>query len=145
MTNMYQNQSGQTTDREQLIAHCGLYCKYCPSFTSGKCDGCRGNSAKSAVVYKQCQVKPCCAENKFYTCGDCTTFTSTKDCKKYNPLILRFASWLESSDRSKALAMIKEQGRAAFAAYMEEKNWVIFKTKDTFLNKKYGKRLNEKY
>jgi len=144
MTNKQQNQSEQMTDNEQLIAHCGLYCKYCPSFTSGKCEGCRGNSAKSAVVYKQCQVKPCCVENGFFTCADCTLYTSTKECKKYNPLLLKIASWVESSDRSKAIEMIKRKGRAELAAYMEEKNWVIFKTKDTFFNKRYGKKLNEK-
>ena len=144
MTNRHQNQIEQMTDNEQFIAHCGLYCKYCPSFTSGKCEGCRGNSAKSAVVYKQCQVKPCCVENGFFTCADCTKYTSARDCKKYNPLLLKFASWLESSDRSKALEMIKSKGRVEFLSYMEDKNWVIFKTKDTFLNKRYGKKLNEK-
>ena len=69
---------------ENLIAHCGLYCGACPSFKSGKCDGCRGNSAKSAVVYKKCKVKPCCADNGFFTCADCTIYASTKACKKYN-------------------------------------------------------------
>ena len=144
MINENQNQSEQMTGNEQFIAYCGLYCKSCTSFTSGKCEGCRGDSAKSAVLYKQCQVKPCCVENGFFACADCTKYTSTKECKKYNPLLLKFASWLESSDRSKAIAMIKEKGRAEFAAYMEEKNWVIIKTKDTFLNKRYGKRINEK-
>ena len=144
MTNENQNQSTQTTDNEQFIAHCGLYCKACLSFTSGKCDGCRGNSAKSAVIYKQCQVKPCCVENGFFTCADCTIYASTKDCKKYNPLLLKVASWIESTSRSKAIEMIKEKGRAEFLAYMTDKNWVIIKTKDSFLNKRYGKRINEK-
>jgi len=141
MTN--ENQNEQTTDSEQLIAYCGLYCGACPSFTSGKCDGCRSNSAKSAVVYKACQVKPCCVENGFFTCADCTIYASTKECKKYNPLLLKIASWVESSDRSKAIKMIKEKGRAEFAAFMEEKKWVCFKTKDSFFNKRYGKKLNE--
>ena len=144
MTNKEQNQSEQMADNEQFIAHCGLYCKFCPSFISGKCEGCRGNAAKSAVVYKQCQVKPCCVENSFFTCADCTLYASTKECKKYNPLLLKIASWVESSDRSKAIEMIKRKDRAELAAYMEEKNWVIFKTKDTFFNKRYGKKLNEK-
>jgi hypothetical protein len=137
------SKSEQVTDKEQLIAYCGLYCGACPSFTSGKCDGCRSNSAKSAVRYKQCQVKLCCAENGFFTCADCTIYASTKDCKKYNPLLLRIASRIEGSDRSKAIEMIKAKGRAEFLAFMEDKNWVIFKTKDTFLNKFFGKKVNE--
>ena len=144
MTNEYQNQNEQTTDNEQFIAYCGLYCKACPSFISGKCDGCRSNSAKSAVLYKQCKVKPCCNENKFFTCADCTIHESTKDCKKYNPLLLKIASWIESTDRSKAIEMLQKEGRAAFAAFMEDKKWVCFKVKDSFLNKRYGKRINEK-
>jgi len=144
MTNKNQNQSEQTTGNEQLIAYCGLYCKACPAFESGKCDGCRGDSEKSAVVYKKCQVKPCCVENGFFTCADCTIYASTKDCKKYNPLLLKVASWIESSDRSKAIEMIKTKGRAEFLAFMEDRNWVTIKTKDSFLNKRFGKKINEK-
>ena len=144
MTNNHQNQNEQMTGNEQFIAYCGLYCKACPSFTSGKCEGCRGNSAKCAVVYKSCQVRPCCIENGFFTCADCTIYTSVKECKKYNPLLLKIASWIESSNRSKAIEMIKEKGRAEFLAFMEERNWVIIKTKDTFINKKFGKKVNEK-
>jgi hypothetical protein len=144
MTNKHQNSSEQIIGNEQLISYCGLYCKACPAFTSGKCDGCRVNSEKSAVYYRKCKVKPCCIENGFFTCADCTKYTSTKDCKKYNPLLLKIAAWVESSDRSKAIEMIKAKGRAEFLAYMEDKNWVAIKTKDTFINKKFGKRVNEK-
>jgi len=133
----------QINKDENLIAYCGLYCGACPHYTSGKCDGCRGNSAKSAVVYKACQVKPCCAENEFFTCADCTIYASTNECKKYNPLLLKIASWVESSDRSKAIEMIKTKGRADFLTFMTEKNWVCFKTKDSIFNKKFGKKANE--
>jgi len=129
---------------ENLIAHCGLYCGACPSFKSGKCDGCRGNSAKSAVMYKRCKVKPCCADNGFFTCADCTIYASTKACKKYNALFPKIAAWIESSDRSKAIEMIKIKGRTEFLTFMADKNWVTFKTKDTFFNKWFGKKLNEK-
>jgi hypothetical protein len=129
---------------ENLIGHCGIYCGACPSFISGQCDGCRGNSAKSAVLYKQCKVKPCCANNGFFTCADCTIYASTKECKKYNPLLLKIASWIEGSDRSKAIEMIKAKGRAEFLTFITDKNWVCFKTKDTFFNKRFGKKLNEK-
>jgi hypothetical protein len=133
----------QVNKDENLIAYCGLYCGACPSFISGKCDGCRTNSAKSAVVYKACKVKPCCVENEFFSCADCTICTSTKECKKYNPLLLKIASWVESSDRSKAVEMIKTNGRAEFVAFMTEKNWVCFKTKDSIFNKRFGKKVNE--
>jgi|TergutMp193P3_1026864.scaffolds.fasta_scaffold252214_2 hypothetical protein len=143
MTNNQQNQSEQMTDNEQLIAYCGIYCGACPSYTSGKCEGCRSKSAKSSVKYKKCEVKPCCVENGFFTCADCTIYASTKECKKYNPLLLKIASRIEGSDRSKAIEMIKEKGCAEFTAFMEERSWVCFKTKDTFLNKRFGKKVNE--
>ena len=128
---------------ENLIAHCGLYCGSCPSLTSGKCDGCRGDSEKSAVVYKSCKVKPCCVDNGFFTCADCTIYASTKACKKYNALFPRIASRIEGSDRSKAIDIIKTQGRAALVTFMADRNWVTIKTRDTFFNKRFGKRLNE--
>jgi hypothetical protein len=129
---------------EKLIAYCGLYCGACPTYIKGKCEGCRGDSSKCAVLYKQCKVRPCCADNGFFTCADCTIYASTKECKKYNPLLLKIASWVESSDRSKAIEMIKAKGRACFLTFMTDRNWVVFKTKDTFINKKFGKRLNDK-
>jgi len=129
---------------EKLIAYCGLYCGACPTYIKGKCEGCRGDSSKCAVLYKQCKVRPCCADNGFFTCADCTIYASTKECKKYNPLLLKIASWVESSDRSKAIEMIKAKGRADFLTFMTDRNWVVFKTKDTFINKKFGKRLNDK-
>jgi hypothetical protein len=134
----------ETKKDENLIGYCGIYCGACNAFTSGKCDGCRGNSAKSAVLYKQCKVKPCCGDNGFFTCADCTIYASTKECKKYNPLLLKIVSWVESSDRSKAIEMIKDKGRAEFLTFITDKNWACFKAKDTIFNKKYGKRLNEK-
>ena len=130
-------------ENEQFIAYCGIYCKACQSFTSGKCEGCRSNSEKSTVLYKKCPVKPCCIENNYFTCADCTNHISAKKCKKHNPLLLRIASWIESHSRSKSIEMIKAKGRTEFAAYMEEKKWVIIKTKDSFFYKRFGKKVNE--
>ena len=144
MTDKNQNRNESVAGNEQFIAYCGLYCKECSLFTSGKCEGCRGNSPKCATGYKSCKVKPCCVDNGFFTCADCTIYASVKECKKYNPLLLKVASWMQSSSRSKGIEMIKEKGNAEFVAYMEDRNWVIIKTKDSFLNKKLGKRLNEK-
>ena len=133
----------QIDKNENLIGYCGIYCGACLSFKSGKCDGCRVISPKSAVVYKACKVKPCCVENGFFTCADCTIYASVKECKKYNPLLLKIASWVESSDRSKAIEMIKEKGLTECVAFLDEKQWACFKVKDSFLNKRYGKRVNE--
>ena len=144
MTNEQKNQNKQMTDNEQLICYCGLYCKYCPAFTTGKCDGCRVNSAKTAVYYKKCKVKPCCVENGFFTCADCTIYASTKECKKYNPLLLKIQSWIGSVNRSKCIEMIKEKGCAELSAFMEDKNWVLFKTKETIFNSNFGKKVNKK-
>jgi hypothetical protein len=143
MTNKHQNQSEQMTGSEQLISYCGFYCGACPTFTSGKCEGCRGDSPKCAVGYKTCSVKPCCVENGFSTCADCTIYTSLKECKKYNPLSIRFGEWISNTSRGKAIELIREKGQTEFSTFMTAKNWVTIKTKDSFLNKKFGKKLNE--
>ena len=134
----------QITANENLISHCGFYCGACPTYLSGKCEGCRGNSPKCAVGMKNCKVKQCCAENGFFTCADCTKFAATKSCKEYNPLFIRFGEWVSSTSRGKAIEMIREKGLTEFLSYMTEKNWVTIKTKDSFVNKKLGKRRNEK-
>ena len=131
------------TSNEYLISHCGFYCAACPTFLSGKCEGCRGISPKCAVGVKKCQVKQCCVENGFFTCADCTIFASTKDCKKYNPLSIRLGEWISSTSRRKAIERIREKGRTDFLAYMVDKKWVTVKTKDTFVNKKLGEKREE--
>ena len=128
---------------ENLISYCGFFCGACPTYTSGKCEGCRGDSPKCAVGVKNCQVRECCVENVFFTCADCTKYESTKGCKKYNPLSIRFGEWISSTSRRKGIEMIREKGEAEFLAYMSGENWVTIKTKDNFLNKKLGKKLNE--
>jgi hypothetical protein len=50
---------------------------------------------------------------------------------------------IEGSDRSKVIEMIKIKGLAETTAFMGDKQWVCFKTKDTFLNKRFGKRVSE--
>jgi hypothetical protein len=134
----------QIVSSEILISYCGFYCGACPTCLSGKCEGCRGNSPKCAVGMKNCQVKQCCVENGFFTCADCTKFVTTRDCKKCNPLFIRFGEWVSSTSRRKGIEMILKKGKSEFLAYMCEKNWVTIKTKDNFLNKKLGKKLNEK-
>jgi hypothetical protein len=134
----------QIDKEENLISFCGLYCVACPTYKSGKCEGCRGDSPKCAIGYKNCPVKQCCVENGFFTCADCTQYVSTTECKKYNPIHVRFGEWISGTCRGKGIEMIRKKGRTEFLTYMTDKNWLTFKTKDTFLNKKLGKKLNEK-
>ena len=143
MTNEQQNQGENTPDKEQFISYCGFYCAACPTYTSGKCEGCKGDSEKCAIGYKNCPVKQCCVENGFFTCADCTKYASTKECKKYNPALIKFGEWVSNTSRRKAIEMIKEKGQSEFLDYMTDKNWVTIKTKDSFMNKKFGKKLNE--
>ena len=129
---------------ENLISYCGFYCGACPTYISGKCEGCRGDSPKCAVGVKKCQVKQCCVENEFFTCADCTKYESTRECKKYNPLSIKFGEWASSTSSRKGIEMIREKRQAEFLTYMTDKSWVTIKTKDSFVNKKLGKKLNEK-
>jgi hypothetical protein len=57
---------------------------------------------------------------------------------------IRLGEWVSSTSRRKAIELIKEKGKAEFLDYMTDKNWVTVKTKDTFVNKKLGKKLNIK-
>lgn len=130
----------QIISNENFISHCGFYCGACPTYLSSKCEGCRGSSPKCAIGVKNCLVKLCCVENDFFTCADCTKYATTRNCKKYNPLFIRFGEWISSTSRRKAIELIQEKGRVVFLAYMVDKQWVTVKTKDTFINKKLGKR-----
>ena len=134
----------QIVKGENLISYCGLYCGACPTYKSEKCEGCKGDSPKCAIGYKNCPVKLCCVENGFFTCADCTKHTSTKECKKFNPIHVRFGEWISGTCRGKGIEMIREKGRTEFLTYMADRNWLTFKIKDTYLNKKLGKKLNEK-
>jgi hypothetical protein len=125
---------------ENLISYCGLYCGACPTYIKGKCEGCRGNSPLCAVGYQKCKVKPCCIEHNYFSCANCKEFSSVKLCKKYNPLSIKFGEYISCTSRAKSIEMIKEKGVIAFVEYMVSKEWVTMKTKDNFLNKKFGKK-----
>jgi len=121
MTNKHQNQNVQLSDDEQFISYCGIYCKECTVFLSGKCEGCRVNS----TGYKECEVKPCCVEKGFFTCTDCTKYASAKDCIKYNHSLIKVDACIQSTSRIKAIEIIQAKGRADLLAYMIDINWVI--------------------
>lgn len=101
-----------TTD-EKLVSFCGLYCGACKAFLSEKCPGCSENKRAS-----WCKVRSCCQEHNYGSCGDCKEFTDPADCKKFNNFISKIFSFIFSSDRHAGVMMIKDRGRAGFAAEM---------------------------
>jgi hypothetical protein len=125
---------------ENLISYCGFYCGTCPTYTGGKCEGCRGNSPLCAVGYHKCKVRPCCIENAYFSCADCEKYITVKSCKEYNPLSIKFGEYISCTSRQKSIEMIREKGVTAFIEYMVSKEWVTMKTKDNFLNAKLGKK-----
>lgn len=113
----------------RIISYCGFYCNACPKFKKSDCEGCKGDSPKCAGGYKPCQVRPCCIENEFTSCAECDKYESVKDCKKYNPLMIRFGQFLTQTSRRKGIEMIKEKGEREFLEFMSERNWVTIKNK----------------
>jgi hypothetical protein len=111
-----------------LISYCGFYCGACHKYTKGECTGCKGDSPKYAVGYKACKVRPCNLENGYSTCADCKKFDSVKDCKIYNPFMIRFGQFITRTSRRKGIEMIKEKGETAFVEFMADKKWVTVKT-----------------
>ena len=113
---------------ENLISYCGFYCGACPKYQKGQCKGCKGNTPDCAVGYNACKVRPCCLENSYSSCADCKKHNSVKDCKDYNPLMIRFGQFITRTNRRKGIEMIKEKGTAGFLNFMIDKNWVTMKT-----------------
>ena len=112
-----------------LVSYCGFYCGACPTYIKGKCEGCKGNSPKCAVGYKGCKVRPCCIEKEISSCAHCNEFDSVKECKIYNPFIIRFGQFLTRTNRRKGIEMIKKKGEVEFVKFMTSKNWVTIKNK----------------
>lgn len=112
----------------KMVSYCGFYCGECPTFKKGKCEGCKGDSVKCAVGYKVCKVRPCCIENNYSSCADCTKYTSVQSCKLYNPFLINFFQFILKSSRRKGIEMIKEKGELEFAKFMVDKKWVTIKT-----------------
>jgi len=116
------------TANENLISYCGFYCGACPKYLKEECSGCKGESPECAVGYKPCKVKPCCVENKYSSCADCTKHSSVRYCRDYNPLMIRFGQFITRTKRRKGIEMIKEKGASEFMNYMIAKKWVTIKT-----------------
>lgn len=112
---------------QHLISYCGFYCGACPKFLKNQCMGCKGDNSLCAMGYKACKVRPCNIKNGYQSCAECNKYTSVKDCKDYNPLMIRFGQFVTRTNRRKGIEMIKEKGLDGFLLYMKEKGWVTVK------------------
>lgn len=117
----------ETNVDTNLISYCGFYCGACPKYKKGDCIGCKGDSPQCAVGYKSCKVRPCCIKKGINSCADCDEYNSVKDCKIYNPLMIRFGQFITRTSRRKGIEMIKEKGETEFVKHMTNKNWVTIK------------------
>ena len=113
---------------ENLISYCGFYCGACPKFLKGQCKGCKGNTPDCAAGYNACKIRPCCLDNGYSSCADCKKHVSVRDCKDYNPLMIRFGQFITRTNRRKGIEMIKEKGTAGFLNFMFDKNRITMKT-----------------
>ena len=113
-----------------LTSYCGFYCGACPKYIKKQCFGCKGDSPQCAVGYKSCKVRPCCLENAYSSCAECKKYDSVKDCRIYNPLMIRFGQFITRTNRRKGIEMIKEIGEDEFVSFMSAKNWVTIKNKN---------------
>ncbi|QGY46040.1 hypothetical protein GM418_20925 [Maribellus comscasis] len=112
-----------------LISYCGFYCGACPKYIKKECSGCKGDASDCAVGYKTCKVRPCCIKSGFDSCASCDKYKTIKNCKIYNPLLVRFGQFITQTSRRKGIEMIKEKGESEFIRFMMDKNWVTIKTK----------------
>jgi hypothetical protein len=98
-----------------LVAYYGLYCGACKTYLKEKCDGCHRNEKAS-----WCTVRSCCAGKGLASCAECTDFSETKDCRKFNNFISRMFGLLFRSDRAACINQIKDLGLVGHAKRMAE-------------------------
>lgn len=126
--------SDNNTFDQNLVSYCGFFCGACPKFNKGECRGCKGDNPLCAVGYRKCTVRPCCIENNYSSCAECTLYKSVKDCVKFNPWEIKLGQFITRTKRRKGIEFIKEKGEAAFIDFMKDRNWVSYK-----LGKKFKK------
>ena len=114
---------------EKLISYCGFYCGACPKYQKGQCSGCKGDAPDCAKGYSACKVRPCCLDNGYSSCADCQKYESVRECKDYNPLMIRFGQFVSRTNRRKGIEMIREKGTTEFLNFMIDKEWVTVKMK----------------
>jgi hypothetical protein len=110
-----------------MISYCGFYCGACPKLLKNQCTGCKGEAPHCATGYKACKVRPCNISNGYACCADCKKYEGVKECKDYNPLMIRFGQFITRTNRRKGIEMIKEKGIPEFLNFMINKKWVTVK------------------
>jgi hypothetical protein len=110
-----------------LISYCGFFCGACPKLIKNECSGCKGDMPSCAAGYKKCKVRPCCIENAFSSCAKCIKYDSVKECKIYNPVLIRFGQFITRTSRRKGIEVIKEKGAESFLIFMKKNNLVTIK------------------
>lgn len=60
------------------IGCCGAYCKTCPEFQKGACQGCKLGYARGKRDLKKarCKMKVCCMGKGLSTCADCEQYAT---------------------------------------------------------------------
>jgi len=54
---------------EKLLGKCGFYCKACPTFLKGNCQGCVDEHIRG-----DCFTRDCVLDKKLDFCGECENF-----------------------------------------------------------------------
>lgn len=111
----------------RLIAACGLYCGACGRYLNGGCPGCEDNPKAT-----WCKIRSCCREKEIENCSQCNTFTDPNSCKKYNNFIARVFGFIQGTDRSKCIAIIKQKGPVGFVAFMVDNRFQSIPKKYNF-------------
>ena len=101
------------TANTKLVARCGLYCGSCRAYRKRKCPGCAGNEKAS-----WCKVRKCCIEHCYDTCADCVEFDNPAKCSMLISPVSKVIGFVLRTDRAASLAVIKAQGREAYAEAM---------------------------
>ena len=107
---------------QEFVSYCGLYCGACKNYLKEKCPGCRTDGK-----YKKCKMRPCCLENNYRSCADCTEFGNVKDCNKYTNSLWNFLEFLFRTNRTACIDFIRKNGYEQFARYMAENKLITFK------------------
>ena len=98
------------SEKQVIIAYCGLVCSECGAFKKQRCEGCHSEKP----MHKGCKVKPCAIERNYTTCAECGDFENLKDCKKLNNFISKIFGLIFRSDRIGNLNQIRQAGLDRF-------------------------------
>jgi hypothetical protein len=99
-----------------LIARCGLYCGACGRYLKEKCPGCAKNEKAT-----WCGIRKCCAEKKYDSCADCSTYKDPMQCSLFNNFMSKLFGFIFRSDRKACIESIRKNGVKKYAALMAEK------------------------